>query len=94
MRLIILLLILPAILFADKVVVNVKGLVCPTCAIGIKKYLHNTKKVKDVKLNINKQQVEMIELTDKKITNKEIIQAIHHAGYKIADNNIIRTTNE
>ena len=43
MRLIILLM-LPAILFADKVVVNVKGLVCPTCAIGVKKYLHNTKK--------------------------------------------------
>lgn len=94
MRLIILLLILPAILFADKVVVNVKGLVCPTCAIGIKKYLHNTKKVKSVKLNINKQQVEMVELADKKITNKEIVQAIHNAGYKIVDADIIRIPNE
>lgn len=85
---------LPLVMFGDTIFVNVKGLVCPTCAIGIKKNLYNTKKVKMVDLDTTKQQVKITVLQNKFISDKEIIKSIDNAGYKTGKKYIIRTQNE
>ena len=78
-------------LFGGTITVNVKGLICPSCAIGIKKHLGKTKKVKSVKLDINKQLTIITELKDKTITDKEIQTAIENAGYEIGKGGISRS---
>ena len=78
-------------LFGGIVTVNVKGLICPSCAIGIKKHLDKTKKVKSIKLDINKQLTIITELKDKTITDKEIEIAIENAGYEIGKGGISRS---
>lgn len=90
MKLILLLLLIPNMLFGGIVTVNVKGLICPSCAIGIKKHLDKTKKVKSIKLDIEKQQTIITELENKTITDKEIKTAIENAGYEIGKGGIIR----
>ena len=90
MKLILLLLLIPNMLFGGIVTVNVKGLICPSCAIGIKKHLDKTKKVKSIKLDINKQLTIITELKDKTITDKEIQTAIENAGYEIGKKGIKR----
>ena len=90
MKLILLLLLIPMMLFGGTVTVNVKGLICPSCAIGIKKHLDKTKKVKSVKLDVNKQLAFITELKNKTITDKEIQLAIENAGYEIGKNGIKR----
>ena len=83
-------LLIPTILFGGNLVVNVKGLICPSCAIGIKKHLNKTKKVKLVKLDINKQLAIITELKDKTLTDTEIKTAIENAGYEIGKGGIKR----
>jgi copper chaperone CopZ len=83
-------LLIPTILFGGNLVVNVKGLICPSCAIGIKKHLNKTKKVKLVKLDIDKQLAIITELKDKTLTDTEIKTAIENAGYEIGDGGISR----
>ena len=90
MKLILLLLLIPMMLFGGIVTVNVKGLICPSCAIGIKKHLDKTKKVKSIKLDIEKQQTIITELKNKIITDNEIKTAIENAGYEIGKNGIKR----
>ena len=90
MKLILLLLLIPMMLFGGIVTVNVKGLICPSCAIGIKKHLDKTKKVKSIKLDIEKQQTIITELKNKTITDKEIQIAIENAGYEIGKKGIKR----
>ena len=90
MKLILLLLLIPMMLFGGIVTVNVKGLICPSCAIGIKKHLDKTKKVKSIKLDIEKQQTIITELENKTITDKEIKTAIENAGYEIGKGSIFR----
>tara|TARA_B100000676_G_C17907517_1_gene748123 strand:+ start:327 stop:611 length:285 start_codon:yes stop_codon:yes gene_type:complete len=89
-KLICLFLLIPTILFGGTVIVNVNGLICPSCAIGIKKHLGKTKKVKSVKLDINKQLTIITELKDKSLTDKEIKTAIENAGYEIGKGGIKR----
>lgn len=94
MKSLFLFLFLPLVMFGDTIVVNVKGLVCPTCAIGIKKNLYNTKKVKTVDLDIIKQQVKINVLPNKFLSDMEIIKSIDNAGYKTGKKHITRTQNE
>ena len=84
------LLILPSILLGGNLVVNVKGLVCPSCAYGIKKHLTKTKKVDTVKLDVTDQLVYISELKNKTLTDKEIHTAIKNAGYEIGKGGITR----
>jgi copper chaperone CopZ len=83
-------LILPSILLGGNLVVNVKGLVCPSCAYGIKKHLTKTKKVDTVKLDVTDQLVYISELKNKTLTDKEIHTAIKNAGYEIGKGGITR----
>lgn len=85
-------LILPSILLGGNLVVNVKGLVCPSCAYGIKKHLTKTKKVDTVKLDVTDQLVYISELKNKTLTDKEIHTAIKNAGYEIGKGGINRSS--
>lgn len=81
---------LPVISFGGDITVNVRGLVCPSCGVGIKKHLKKTKKVDKVKFNINSQLVYIVELKNQTLTDKEINTAIINAGYEIGKNGIKR----
>ena len=87
-------LMIPCVVFANDITINIKGLVCPTCAIGIKKNFIKTKKVESVKLDIKNQQAHVTELLSYKLTNDEIVKAVKAAGYEIAIKDIIRNQNE
>lgn len=81
---------IPVLLFGETTIVDVKGLVCPSCAIGIKVHLSKTKKVKKVILDINKQLAIITETEGKKLTDEEIELAIKKAGYEIGEDGIKR----
>ena len=92
LRLILLLLFLltPLVLCGDTVIVNVKGLVCSSCGIGIKVHLNKTQSVKKVVLDIDNQQAVITLHPDKTIQDKQIIAAIHKAGYELGAKGIKR----
>ena len=77
----ILLTLIPVVLLGE-VRVKIKGLVCPSCAIGIKKHLFKTNKVDTVTFNVDKQLAYIYCNKDKYLTDKEITKAIDNAGYK------------
>ena len=67
--------------------IKVPGLVCSSCAIGIKKYLKKEFNVKYVAFNINKQLV-LIDFLEKDgrviyLTNKKILELIKKSGYEV-----------
>jgi copper chaperone CopZ len=63
---------------------TIKGLVCPSCAIGIKKQLNKTKKVEKVKLDIEKEVAHIYLIKGKTLTDKEVHKAIKNAGYEVS----------
>jgi hypothetical protein len=81
---------IPIMLFGGNVIVNVKGLICPSCGIGVKVHLIKTLKVKEVFLDVNNQQAIITELKNKTITDTEIKTAIKNAGYEIGKKGIKR----
>jgi copper chaperone CopZ len=77
------LLIIPSITLGE-IQVKVKGLVCDSCGIGIKKHLLKTKKVEKIKLDTEKHLTFIYLLKDKNLTDKEINKAIKNAGYEVS----------
>ena len=67
--------------------IKVKGLVCPSCAIGIKKYLKKEINVKYVAFDIYKHLVlvDFVERDDRVLylKNDKIITLIKKAGYEV-----------
>ena len=88
MKLILLLMLIPVLLFGRQVVVDVKGLICPSCGIGVKVHLSKTESVKKVTLDTNNQQAIITLHPGKTIQDKQIITAIKKAGYEIGDKGI------
>jgi len=84
------LMLFPLLLLGNTISVHVKGLVCPSCAIGITKHLSKTKKVKTVTLDVHKQYTYIILLKNKTLSDFEIITAIENAGYEIGKKGIKR----
>ena len=84
------LLLIPQILFATDIIVNIKGLVCPSCAIGVNKNLIKTNKVKKVTLNIKNETATIYLIENKNLSDKEIKGAIADAGYEIGSKDISR----
>jgi len=67
--------------------IKVPGLVCSSCAIGIKKYLKKEFNVKYVAFDINKQLV-LIDFLEKDgrviyLTNKKLLELIKKSGYEV-----------
>ncbi len=92
MKLILLLILFPMMLFGGNVIVNVKGLICPSCGIGVKVHLIKTQKVKEVVLDTNNQRAVITELKNKTITDTEIKTAIKNAGYELGKGGIKRAS--
>ena len=62
--------------------VKVPGLVCPSCAIGIKNGLKKTKLVKVIKFD-TKKQLALVEYFSIEIHPSKIKQIIKNAGYEV-----------
>ena len=67
-----LLMLFPLLLLGNTISVHVKGLVCPSCAIGITKHLSKTKKVKKVTLDVQTSYTHIILLKNKQINDINI----------------------
>ena len=92
MKLILLLILFPMMLFGGNVIVNVKGLICPSCGIGVKVHLIKTQKVKEVVLDIENQRAIITEQKNKQLSDFEIITAIENAGYELGKGGIKRAS--
>lgn len=88
-----LLLMFPLLLLGNTISVHVKGLVCPSCAIGITKHLLKTNKIKKVTLNVQTSYTHIILLKNKTLSDVEIKTAIENAGYEIGKKGIQRKSN-
>ena len=74
--------------FKPDMEVKVLGLVCPSCAIGLKKSFKRHPKVLDLKINTNMQLLSLDFKEGKEgrvlyIKNKEVIQMVEKAGYEV-----------
>jgi copper chaperone CopZ len=83
-------LLFPLLLLGNPISVHVKGLVCPSCAIGIKRHLMKTKKVDTIKFDTKKQYTYITVLKNKKLTDAEITTALENAGYELGKKGIQR----
>jgi cation transport ATPase len=81
----------PLWLLGNTISVHVKGLVCPSCSIGITKHLMKTKKVDNVTLNVQTSYTHIILLNNKTLSDAEIKTAIENAGYEIGKKGIKRS---
>ena len=74
--------------FKPDMEVKVLGLVCPSCAIGLKNSFKRHAKVLDLKMNTN---IQLLSLDFKEsregtvlyIKNKEVIRMVEKAGYEV-----------
>jgi len=83
-------LLFPLLLLGNPISVHVKGLVCPSCAIGIKRHLMKTKKVDTIKFDVHKQYTYITVRKNKKLTDAEITTALENAGYELGKKGIQR----
>lgn len=88
-----LLMLFPLLLLGSTISVHVKGLVCSSCSIGIKKNLMKTNKVKTVTLNVQTSYTHIMLLKNKKLSDAEIKTAIENAGYELGKKGIQRKSN-
>jgi len=69
--------------FDPDIEIKVKGLVCPSCAIGIKNGLNKTKLIKTIKFD-TKKQIVLVEYISIEIHPSKIKQIIKNSGYKVS----------
>lgn len=69
----------------QQILVNLEGLACPFCAYGVEKQLKRISGVKDVKVNLGEGNAVLMVEPGKKITDKEIRQAVEKAGFKASE---------
>ena len=62
--------------------IKINGLVCPSCAIGIKRGLQETKLVKNIKFD-TKKQICLVEYISIEIHPSQIIKIVKNAGYEV-----------
>ena len=68
--------------FDPDVEIKIKGLVCSSCAIGVKKGLQKTKLVKKIKFD-TKKQLCLVEYISVEIHPTQIVKLVKDAGYKV-----------
>ena len=69
--------------FDPDVEVKIKGLVCSSCAIGVKKGLDKTKLVKKVRFDTQKQLC-TIEYVSIEIHPSQLVKIVKDAGYEVS----------
>jgi len=62
--------------------IKINGLVCPSCAIGIKNGLNKTKLVKEIKFD-TKKQICLVEYISIEIHPSQIVKIVRDAGYEV-----------
>ena len=62
--------------------IKINGLVCPSCAIGIKNNLKKTKLIKQIKFD-TKKQICLVEYISIEIHPSEIKRLVKNAGYQV-----------
>ena len=65
----------------EKIKLNINGMHCGACAVGIKMLLENTDGVKKADVDYNSKTGE-VEFDEEKIKSPAIIKAIEELGYK------------
>ena len=75
--------ILKADVFDPDIEIKVKGLVCSSCGIGVKKGLMKTRLVKLLKIDI-KRQVVLVEYFGIEVHPSEIKQIVKKGGYEVS----------
>ena len=68
--------------FDPDIEIKIKGLVCPSCAIGIKNGLKKTRLVKEIKFN-TKKQLCLVEYISIEIHPSKIVKIVKDAGYEV-----------
>ena len=68
--------------FDPDVELKIPGLVCPSCAIGIKKGFYKTKLIKEIKFD-SKKQISLIEFISIQIHPSEMRKIVKSAGYEL-----------
>ena len=84
------LMLFPLLLLGSTISVHVKGLVCPSCAIGITKHLKRTKQVETVTIDVQTQYTFITLVKNKTLSDAKIKTAIENAGYEIGKKGIKR----
>ena len=69
-------------IFDPDIEIKVNGLVCPSCAIGIKIGLTKTNLIKELKMD-SKKQIVLVEYTSIEIHPSEIKKIVKKAGYEV-----------
>ena len=69
--------------FDPDIEIEIMGLVCPSCAIGVKKGLMKTKLVKELKMD-SKKQIVSVEYFSIEIHPSEIKRIVKKAGYEVS----------
>ena len=69
--------------FDPDIEVKIKGLVCSSCAIGVKKGLDKTKLVKKVRFDTQKQLC-TIEYVSIEIHPSQLVKIVKDAGYEVS----------
>ncbi len=67
---------------AGKYQVAIKGMTCQMCAAGITKELKATKKIQNVSVDVTGGSATFESIEKAELTDKEINDAIHAAGYE------------
>ena len=68
--------------FDPDIEIKIKGLVCPSCAIGVKNGLKKTKLIKQIKFN-TKKQLCLVEYISIEIHPSQIGKIVKDAGYEV-----------
>ncbi len=63
--------------------IRIPGLVCQSCAIGVKKGLKKTRLVKNLKFDINKQ-ICLVEYVSIEIHPSQVVKIVKDAGYEVS----------
>ena len=69
-------------IFDPDVEVKVYGLVCPSCAIGIKNGLKKTRLIRDIKFD-TKKQICLIEYISIEVHPSQLVKIVKNAGYEV-----------
>ena len=69
--------------FDADVEIKVNGLVCPSCAIGLKNSFKKHVKVKDLKMNTKKQTL-LLQYWGEEILSSKIKEMVKNSGYEVS----------
>jgi len=77
------LILIPSVCFADTTILTIKGMVCSFCAQGIEKILMEEEGVVDVSVDIDRATVTIKTKDGVRLTTERLYKLIRDAGYEL-----------